>query len=164
METVEKTEEIKTYTPSEEEKKDQKMVFDRFDNMKKGQERKEAEDHWKDAEMLDAGDTGETRDEDDWRSNIFFNITSPAILTALQEIIEAPPVYNPTPGGKDDIPKAPIMAVIMKYTLYQSDYLKELVKIFHTALKYGVAFVQEYNKEDPRVIQELKDYDFTMSN
>ena len=133
---------IDKYKPSKEAKADLKLVFDRYEEMKSGNERQEMEDHWDNAEKLMEGDTGETRDEDDWRANICFNIVAPALYGALQEIIEAPPVFNATPGGKDDIDKIPIINVVLKYTLYASDYLSELVKTFYDAIQYGVAVTQ----------------------
>jgi len=150
---------IDKYKPSKEAKADLKLVFDRYEEMKSGNERQEMEDHWDNAEKLMEGDTGETRDEDDWRANICFNIVAPALYGALQEIIEAPPVFNATPGGKDDIDKIPIINVVLKYTLYASDYLSELVKTFYDAIQYGVAVTQVYYKEDPRLVSDLVKFD-----
>ncbi len=155
-------EEIKTninrYKPSKEDKVSIVKVYDRYEEMKSGNERQEMETHWDDAEKLMDGDTGTTRDEDDWRSNICFNIVAPSVYGALQEIIEAPPTLKAIPGGKDDLDKVPIINVVLKYSLYVSDYLSNLVLTFYDALQYGIAITQEDYKEDPRKVYDLVEF------
>ena len=149
-----------SYAPKGKEEKLLRRVYDRYEMMKKGKQRQDAQKVWKKAkEQWEALRT--ERGADDWQSNHYVPITTAVVETALSEVIDQSPKPMILPRGSEDAPKATVMNHVFEYTWDVSDSDLEFEEIVHDAFIYGTGIGQEYFYKDIRMIRKTVDSEET---
>ena len=140
------------YKPTDYEKAQRDLVYDRYLAMQQAPKRQEAEKEWeKGREQWEAMRT--ERDIEDWQSNHYVPMTTAVIETAVSEIIDQSPKPMILPRGHEDIARAQVMEQLFSYSweISGSDLATE--DIIRDALTCGTGIGQEYYFKDIRKIK-----------
>jgi hypothetical protein len=139
------------YKPEDDEKDMIRYIYNRYEQMRTGKERIEAEKIWeKSAKQWES--YREPRGPDDWQSNHYVPLTFSIIESALAEVIDQSPQPLIIPRAPEDTPRATVMQHIMEYTWDVAEGDVQLYNILKGCLINGTAIAQEYYFRDPRKI------------
>lgn len=146
------------YVPDEAQHKTLEYVYKkRYIPMKQALDRMDASRHWDDWEKQYEG-WQKPRDiaaDTSWQSKHVAPVTSSVILTALAEMIDqdVKPFY--LPQGVEKQAKATLMQHIWDFAWETSNSDLLMYDVFMDYLMLGTAIVQEYYRQDKRIVRDL---------
>lgn len=140
------------YKPSDWERAQRDMVYDRYLAMRQSPIRLKAEKVWeKGREQWEA--LRKDRGSEDWQSNHYVPTTAAVVETAISEIIDQSPKPMILPRGHEDVARAQVMEQMFSFSweVSYSDLAEE--DIVRDALTCGTGIGQEYYFKDVRKIK-----------
>jgi hypothetical protein len=140
----------KIYSPSEEEERIRKHVYDRKRQM--GDARSKFDKDWDKWEKQWDGFRA-PKDRDDWKSNINIPITSSIVESMLSELNNQDLMPWVNARGSEDETKAAIMNAILAYSWDTAKSNVSLFNIIKDALIFGTGIGMEYYWKEPRMVK-----------
>ena len=146
------------YNPPDDQRETLKYIYkDRYIAMKMGTDRLDASRHWDDWEKQYEG-WQKPRDlsaDTTWQSKHVAPVTSSVMQTAIAEMVDQniKPFY--VPQGVEKQPKATLMQHIWDYAWDVSNSDLLMYDVFMEELMLGTAIVQEYYRQDRRLIRDV---------
>lgn len=147
------------YKPTKKEQKRVKELQDRFEQMKKAEDKKNLRKKLEKWDKLYVPHQFDKIGLKKWQSKSAKNIAFTKIQTAIAVLIAQNPSFQFFPRTNQDKPNIPLWEALVDYTNDVGKAKRQLKKFFFNLLKDGTAIGQEYWKHDTREVEFETSYD-----
>ena len=153
---------VTKYEPTEEQLKWLNFVYDRKKDMEEGRVGGSGkvdnwEEYWDDSDKAYYAYT-ESKDSDDWRSNLHIPIEFSIVETIKQESMEQQVTFRGEPRSSDDTQKVPFVNETIDFALDKMDWDVTRYMLDHERFIRGTAVGKVIYRKEPREIKEMTEY------